>query len=71
MNRTPVKSSAIRSIGHDAEKQILHVEFNSGQVFEYTGVTEEQHADLISATSIGKYYNENIVGKFPGRKYGN
>ena len=70
MTRTPVKSSAIKSIGHDAEKNILQVEFHTGHVYEYEGVTEEDHAALISASSVGAHMNNFIMGKFPSRKYG-
>lgn len=62
MQRLPVKSSNIKSIGHDPETNKLHVEFNSGKVFEYDGVTAEDHSSLMACESIGKGF-QNIKGR--------
>lgn len=64
MTRQPVKSSAIASIGYDAEKQHLQVEFTSGKIYTYKNVPKEVHDEWMCATSIGKHYNDNIVGKY-------
>lgn len=67
MTRTPVQSSQIASIGHDPEKQILHVEFcprkgeTQGQVYEYQNVPSNLHAELMKAESKGVFLNKRIV----------
>jgi hypothetical protein len=68
MQREPVESSSIKSVGHDAEQQILEVEFHSGHIYQYDGITEEQHADFMSAPSIGKHFNNHIMGQFDSRR---
>lgn len=53
MNRTPVKSSAIRSLGY--EDGMLHVEFPSG-VWSME-VTPEEYAAVLASDSIGRAVN--------------
>lgn len=68
MERTPVKSSQILSIGHDPEKQVLEIEFKGGGVYHYTGVDAEKHAALVASDSIGKHFHANIRGQHQHRK---
>jgi len=68
MQHTPVKSSFIESIAHDEDSATLQVRLKSGHTYEYTGVGDHEHAELMSATSIGQHYNTHIVGQYPSRK---
>lgn len=67
MTRTPVKSSNIISIGHNPESKRLHIEFANG-VYEYDGVSAEQHRALMEAPSHGKHFHQFIKGRFSSRK---
>lgn len=60
MNRTPVSSSAIRSVGYDAATLTLETELSSGTVYQYFDVPESVFVELMSAGSLGQYYNHNI-----------
>lgn len=62
MNRQPVKSSFIKSIGH--EEDTLEVEMASGTVYQFGGVTPDDYASLMGAKSIGKHFATNVRGKF-------
>lgn len=64
MNRTPVTSSSINSIGYDAETKILEVEFNTGAIYRYLNVTESEYAGLMDAESVGAYFSKHIKGKY-------
>ena len=66
-NRTEVKSSQLVSVGYDAEKQIMEVEFKNA-VYRYTDVPPETHAALMSAESLGKYFGKEVRGKFAYQK---
>jgi hypothetical protein len=66
MQRNPVTSSNIKSIGHDPQNRTLHVEFNSGKVYEYGGVSAGEHAALVNADSVGKHFNEHIKAHYQG-----
>lgn len=64
MNRTPVKSSQIVSIGHDPATKTLEIEFPRQSVYQYAGVSTEQAKALMDAESIGKHFGAHIKGKF-------
>jgi hypothetical protein len=62
MKRVPVESSAIASIGYDAEEGALEVEFSSGAVYRYLRVPADVAAALYKADSRGKYFGEFVRG---------
>lgn len=68
MTRQPVKSGIISSLGYDSKSSTLEVEFKSGDVWQYEGVELQQWNSLLMAASIGKYFLENIKGKFKETK---
>lgn len=51
MERQIVCSSNIQSIGYDADSSTLEVEFQSGDVYQYTRVPASVHAALMKAPS--------------------
>jgi len=61
MERQPVTSSLIKSIGH--ENGVMHIEFSNGKVYEYTGPKVSEHyAALLAAPSIGKHFGAHVRG---------
>lgn len=60
MERLPVDSSNLRSIGYDLKKQVLEVEFQSGEIYDYLDVPEVEFNALKNAPSIGQYFAKNI-----------
>lgn len=64
MQRTPVKSSQIVSIGHDPATSTLEIEFPRGALYRYSKVPAEAAAALMKAESIGKHFGQHIKGKF-------
>lgn len=68
MNRTPVRSSNIRSVGYDPASGTLEVEFNSGGVYQYSGVAETIYQGFMRAASKGSYFHDHIKGRYPDRK---
>ena len=65
MNRTPVTSSNIVSVGH--EGTTLEVEFKTG-VYRYTGVIRALFEDLMASDSKGKFIIAHVKGHFPYEK---
>jgi hypothetical protein len=63
MNRSPVKSSAVKSIGHDPVTGQMEVEWPDGRTSTFHNVSQAKYAELISAKSIGKHLNTHFVGK--------
>jgi len=64
MDRRHVDSSNIESIGYDAQSQILEIEFQNGNVYQYFDVPESIYQNLMAAGSHGRYFSENVKGYF-------
>ena len=64
MKRVPVTSSGIVSVGYDAARFILEVEFRNGRVYQYAKVPAAAHRLLLRAPSIGEYVNKIIKPRF-------
>lgn len=65
MNRSPVSSSDVASVGYDAGSQVLEVEFHSGGIYQYLGVPEHHFLELTSGRgSVGKYLNSQIKNRY-------
>lgn len=62
MQRTPVKSSQLISVGHDPATSTLEIEFPRGALYRYSGVSAEQHAALMKAESVGSHFIKHIKG---------
>ncbi len=58
--RTPVSSSAIRSVGYDEPRHTLEIEFNNGDVYEYFDVPEHVFNGLMNADSHGRYFHRHV-----------
>jgi hypothetical protein len=63
MNREPVNSSNIASVGHDPHTNVMEIEFRSGKVFQYDDVNPDEHAAMLRAPSIGSHF-ANILRPF-------
>jgi len=63
IERTPVRSSALRSVGYDREQRVLEIEFTGGAVYRYFDVPAEVHRGLMAAESHGRYFNEHVRNK--------
>ena len=68
MNRTPVASSDLKSVGYDPKTKTLEIAFNSGGIYQYSNVPEMEYRSLMSAGSHGKYFHRHIKGSYSYRK---
>ncbi|MDM8346921.1 KTSC domain-containing protein [Pseudochrobactrum sp. sp1633] len=60
MDRQSVSSSNIASVGYDEISQTLEIEFLSGGIYEYYNVPENVYQELISASSVGRYFAQRV-----------
>lgn len=60
MNRVPVKSTNIKTIGYDPATLTLEVEFSGNRVYRYFDIPARLHEDLMGARSHGEFLWENI-----------
>ena len=64
MERTPVDSSNIASIGYDEDTNTLEIEFHNGGVYQYFDVPFQVYDDLMEAASKGQYLAQQIKGQY-------
>ena len=62
--RTQVSSSSILSHGYDPDTQTLAVQFTSGHIYHYSGVTPEAAQEFAEAPSLGSHWHANLRGKY-------
>lgn len=60
MKRQPVASSMLRSVGYEPASETLEVEFTHGAIFQYFGVPEDVFHVLMTAPSMGQYFNDEV-----------
>ena len=68
MERKRVNASNIRSVGYDARNRVLEIEFATGSICQYSGVSEEVHRRLMNAPSPGSYFHDNIEESFSAKR---
>ena len=68
MERKRINASTIRSAGYDAGKQLLEVEFTSGSIIQYSGVSPEIHRRFVNSPSPGSFFQDQIDENFPSKK---
>jgi hypothetical protein len=64
MERIPVDSSNLDSVGYDESTNTLEVMFKNASVYQYLGVPKELYDGLLMSDSKGHYLYENIKGNF-------
>lgn len=60
MQRIPISSSNILSIGYDKTSAVLEVEFTSHEIYQYFDVPEHLHNALMAASSKGQFLDDYI-----------
>jgi hypothetical protein len=60
MDRTPVSSSNLASVGYDPASATLEIEFRSSGVYQYYGVPVDVYDGLMSAGSKGTFFDQSI-----------
>jgi len=60
MERDPVSSSLVESVGYDPDEQILEVELENGRVYQYREVPESTYQSFLAADSLGRFFNRHI-----------
>ena len=68
MAMQPVDSSAIAAIGYNAADEVLCVRFRSGREHEYWSVPPDVYQALLTANSIGRYFNAYIKDCYHERR---
>ena len=65
MERYPVQSEALASLGYDPGRRVLEVEFASGRIYQYFGVPPREVQRLVDAPSRGAYFSRCVRDRYP------
>lgn len=65
MERQPVSSSNLVSVGYDPNSETLEIEFKNVSIYRYLNVPSFEHERLMAAGSHGVYFNANIKDRYP------
>jgi hypothetical protein len=68
--RVPVDSTALASVGYDPGLSVLDIEFEDGSIYRYDAVPAEVHDALLTAESLGAYFNSHIKPVYDFREIG-
>lgn len=70
MERSPIKSTKLRSVGYDEDKYRMEIEFQDGSVYQYIGVPKDEYRGLMEASSPEKYFDRNVKEVYPHTRDG-
>lgn len=60
MQRIPVESSDIVSIGYDAKERLLEIEFKEDRIYQYIDVAPDIYERFMRSDSYGEYFYAHI-----------
>lgn len=69
MEMYPVNSTAIESIGYDAQTRRMKIKFIQGETYTFCNVPQSVFDNFLKASSKGTYYNDYIKDKFQCSNY--
>jgi hypothetical protein len=68
VERKRLSASNIRSAGYDARSRVLEIEFSSGSIIQYSGVSDEVHRRFVNSPSPASYFRDNIEENFSSKR---
>ena len=68
VERQPVDSCNLKTVGYDTHLKNLEIEFHSGMVFQYQNVPSHIFANLLSAQSTGTFFTDNIKNRYRSKR---
>jgi hypothetical protein len=60
VDRAPIASSSIASVGYDEASRTLEIEFHNGRIYRFFDVPPQMAQALRAAPSIGAYFNKYL-----------
>lgn len=68
MEREPVLSSTIESVGYDPVTAVLEIQFTHGDLYEYFMVPHSTYVSFLRSPSKGRFFGESIRSRYQFRK---
>lgn len=65
MERFPVNSTALYSVGYNEKLKILELEFReNGGVWQYLKFSKNKYKEFLQSESLGSFFVKKIKGKY-------
>ena len=68
MEWVTLKSSNVAAARYLEEEKILEVRFTNGAEYQYLDVPKELFESLQEAESVGRFFGENLRGKYESKR---
>ncbi len=68
MERKKVSTSKLLSVGYEASSRTLEVEFNTGAVYQYSGVSPDLYRRFMGAGSLTSFFEDHIEEALPAKR---
>jgi hypothetical protein len=68
MERKKVNASNMRSVGYDANAQVLEIEFSDGKIVQYSRISSEVHRRLMASPSMKSFFDDNIEDTYSAKR---
>jgi hypothetical protein len=65
MRHKSVDSSLISSVAYDQRTSVLEIRFTNGRLYRYLMVPRDVHTGLMSSSSKGRFFVDEIEPRFP------
>ena len=65
INRSPIASSSLASVGYAEDEGVLEAEFRSGDIYRFFLVPVTIWDELVRADSKGAFFNREIRDRYP------
>lgn len=70
MEREPVESSNLASVGYDPSTETLEIEFLNGSIYQYVNVPQSVYEQLMQEDSKGGFLNSYIKKNYFASRVG-
>lgn len=68
VERWEVSCTSLKSVGYEKDGKVLEIEFQNGDICQYTGVPEEEYIALLEAGSHKEYFAQHIKDGYASSK---
>jgi hypothetical protein len=68
LNRKPIVSAYLLSVGYDSRERVLEIERRSGEVYRYSSVQSDVYDNLLKAPDHEAYCRDCIENRYICRK---
>jgi hypothetical protein len=68
MERTPIESKDLTSVGYDETSKVLEVELKDGDVYHFARVPLKVHEKLMTIEDKKTYFERYVKNNYPHRK---